>query len=429
MKKIFTIIAVASFAVAANAESLEILHMGNEDPQPQLMGQGISPNGRYVCGPFDEAAGIFVFDLQTGDYTLAPSTDPEFGAKLVHVSDNGIAIGYNGPGILYNIEGVETLLELPDPYYIEIIGEDISADGSVMVGELEGPGYRTYPAYSKNGGPWKLLPMPEEEDMGDYASLEGKASYISGDGKYILGSVGHMGPATLWVLNDEGEYEVDPIYLGHAMLSADDDKDFLSFAPAAISDNGQYVLIQAKEFIDGKTGPLVPVIYDTVYKTYTVYSEPQEVDDREMGLFPISICNDGTFIGLVGSSQFAYTNSFIMRPDATQAELFIDAFPKYADIFQMLDIMGYHMPIDMSADGRYILGYGFYTKDANDPDDPAYWITYVLDTAGKDAVEEISAADATVRDYFTIDGIRRSTPVKGLNIIRLSDGTTRKAIL
>lgn len=31
-------------------------------------------------------------------------------------------------------------------------------------------------------------------------------------------------------------------------------------------------------------------------------------------------------------------------------------------------------------------------------------------------------------DYFTIDGIRTESPVRGLNIIRMSDGSVRKVL-
>ena len=46
------------------------------------------------------------------------------------------------------------------------------------------------------------------------------------------------------------------------------------------------------------------------------------------------------------------------------------------------------------------------------------------------AVQEISReeAEAKVTGYYSIDGKRLSAPQKGLNIIRMSDGTTRKIV-
>lgn len=41
-------------------------------------------------------------------------------------------------------------------------------------------------------------------------------------------------------------------------------------------------------------------------------------------------------------------------------------------------------------------------------------------------IRTVSNAAATVQDYFTIDGKRLNTPARGLNIVRMSDGTVRK---
>ena len=38
-------------------------------------------------------------------------------------------------------------------------------------------------------------------------------------------------------------------------------------------------------------------------------------------------------------------------------------------------------------------------------------------------------AEATVVARYTVDGVRVSAPVKGLNIVKMSDGTTRKVMV
>ena len=87
------------------------------------------------------------------------------------------------------------------------------------------------------------------------------------------------------------------------------------------------------------------------------------------------------------------------------------------------------MPTAISADGRYISGYAYYATDWFD-DSPAYYVTYIIDTKGGAGVDEISAGavDATPVAIYTLDGKRVNEMTKGINIIRMSDGTTRKVI-
>lgn len=55
-------------------------------------------------------------------------------------------------------------------------------------------------------------------------------------------------------------------------------------------------------------------------------------------------------------------------------------------------------------------------------------IMMILQKPGSTAVEGINGAAATAKQYFTADGKQLSAPQKGLNIVKMSDGTVRKVV-
>lgn len=437
MKKIFTAFLSLALCSTMNAQTIKTLSLGIGMPgedEPQLMGLGISANGKYVCGPVEMGMGMFVFDIENNLYSIAETIDENEGAELRHVDNNGLAIGYNGPGVTYSIDGEETVLKVPSEAYKYVLGEDISNDGSLMVGSLVPTAYSTMAAYSKNGGEWTLLPEIDAELLGEF---EGSAAkYVSGDGKVILGFIGSFGPATLWVMNDEGEYEVDPLFAKYVIMTEEDlaagEKTLYNLSAIGISNNGKYVALSG--VIANDEGLLtVPVVYDTETKELTIYSEPQEIDIYGMGIMPLAIADDGTMIGIIGNQpMFACFGSFILKAGETQAITYSEAFPCYDELLGFSDSIGYCVPTGMSADGRYLVGYGFYSADFEDWDQPAYYVTYVIDTkggtSGIEAVEAVSAAPATPEAIYSIDGRLTNQMTKGINIVRLSDGSARKVI-
>ncbi|MDE5870803.1 MAG: hypothetical protein K2H22_02505, partial [Muribaculaceae bacterium] len=175
----------------------------------------------------------------------------------------------------------------------------------------------------------------------------------------------------------------------------------------------------------------MPAVYDTRTQKLQVYNEVQNIDMYDIGLTPTAIANDGTFIGILGSAVLN-GGAFIMKAGETQAEMFTEAFNEYSEVFEFLDLCGYHMPADISADGRRIIGNGWYSTD-QDPyasDANFYFMTYVIDRGETSGIPTAGADmdTATPTDYYTIDGRHLDTTVKGINIIRMSDGSVRKVI-
>lgn len=435
MKKVSIIVFALAICAMANAETtLKVLSFGSlQGPglgEPGMIGLGISPDGRYVCGTLENAVGIFIGDLDS-DKMIYAFSEGDDGGQLMNVNNEGVAIGFNGyPGVTFNTEGIETILRVPDGFKY-VVGQDLSADGSVAVGLMVGDGYQIFPAFSRNGDVWQKLPMPDM-DMGDYNTKQCGARYISEDGKIILGYIGALGPATLWRLDDNGEYVADPFFDVYAMRTKEDkDHPYVTFEAQGMSPDGHYVLIKVCTYSDGVPGLNMPAVYDTQTQTLKVYDEEQKIDVYNIGLTPTAIANDGTFIGMLGSAA-VNAGAFIMKAGESHAEMYVEAFPEYAEIFDFLDFCGYHMPADISADGNRIIGNGWYSPSDDPYSDDAlfYFMTYVIDR-GLDSGVHAVGADANVAvqtGCCTIDGLRLDTPVKGLNIIRMSDGTVRKVI-
>lgn len=435
MKKFFTLFLGFALCSSLNAQTLKTLSLGLGTPgidEPMLMGLSISPNGKYVCGALESGAGYFIADTETDVVKFQISTDDE-GAELRHVDNNGLAIGYNGPGVTYSFDEVETVLVPPTDEYLYVLGEALSNDGSILVGSLVTNSHMTLAAYSKDGGEW--TPLPEaDEALSEFAGQGSSAKYISGDGKVILGHLGSFGPATLWIANDNGEYVIDPIFSKFVIMDSDDpstgEKILYDMQPMGISDNGKYVLCQG--LVSNNDEALsVPVVYNVETQEITIYNEPQNIDPNGLGLRPTAIANDGTFVGIIGSQPlFMSMGSFIWPAGDSQASTLGQKYSVYEEMFGFADAIGYCLPTGISADGNYIVGYGYYSPDFEDPDAPVYFATYVIDVNGdSDSVESIKPTDnLTIDQIYTIDGKRVERMVKGINIVRMSDGTVRKVL-
>ena len=432
MKKLITLsLGLALCAASANAESIKILGLGFGVPgfdEPQFMGLGISPNGKYVCGSIDMGEGYFVANMENDVYSFEYTDDLE-GAELRHVDNNGLAIGYNGPGVTYSIAGVETVLATPAGDYKYVLGEALTTDGSIMVGSIVAKGYVTYAAYSKDGGEWTKLPVIDEEDED-----ESSAKYISGDGKVILGHAGSFGLPMVWTMNDDGDYVVDPVITNY-LYSSDNEVEnggagLVALFPCGLSENGTYVVCRGTKMVDDEY-VFVPVVYNVEDQTFTIYDEVQAIDEYGIGLTPSAIANDGTIIGVIGEPLNRSAGSFVLKAGETQAETFSEAYPAYAETFGVSDYFGYCVPTGMTADGRYIVGYGYYCEDFYDDDAMPYFATYVIDAQGQTSgvkVTTIVDNDAQPAEIYSIDGKRLGEMTKGLNIVRMSDGSVRKVI-
>ena len=448
MRKIFTLaLGLVCFGMVS-ADSLQTFNCGIGIPgrqEPALLGLGISPNGKYICGPIENAMGYFVASVETGEVKWTVPEEADEG-ELRHVDNNGLAIGFDTTAITYDFAtgDVSTLYCPDDVKYV--LAEALSADGSVKVGSFVGTGFETQAVVAVDGtDDWKLLPMPTEEDLAGtlQEGIKGSsAKYVSADGKIILGCLGSFAAPVLWRLNEAGEYEMDLFIKRFVKLSegqqGDDSYPLWSVSGMYLnlSPNGRYASMLGLIKDEEGTSIGVPAIYDTVEDKMIIYDEPQEINimgAENFPLYPTAIADNGTFIGSIGQPVVGTIGSFIMRAGKTQAENFLTAFPSYQEMLAASD--GNNVPTGISADASLILGYTFYSADftTSEEEDPAYYLTYVIHDDYKypdTAVEEISAdvTEATIEGIYTLDGRRSGNLVKGVNILRMSDGTTRKIL-
>lgn len=446
MKKLFTFALSLAVTSTLLADSVRIFKCSEDGipglTEPQLMGFSISADGHYICGTIEQGAGLFIADNFTGEVRWM--VEGEAGSELRNVNDNGLAIGFiddNGILLDFDTEDV-SVLEVPSDYSY-VMGEGLSNGGSVMVGEFAAQSFiKTVAAYSVEGGEWMALPIPSDAELGNlkqYLSDNSAAKFVSDNGKVILGHLGSFSFPIVWTMNEDGEYFPD-FFPERYVKAVEEDRDdetkplyAISGSYTCLSHNGKYVgSIGLVANADNTDTRIVPVIYDTEEKSLMIYDEMQEIDVMELGLFPRAIADDGTFVGTVSQPSLPQGNygAFIMKAGQTQAESYPEAFPAYAEKLGESDYLGQNIPTGISADGKYILGYTFYSDDFDiESDAPAYYLTYVIDTGSGSGVNEISYDKIASREtVFSIDGRVLPEITKGLNIVRNADGSVSKIL-
>lgn len=435
MKKTFIFFTAMAMAVGVSAQSLRFIQLEGQVGMsvPGLMVESISPDGKYFCGTLQYGMGYFIGNAQSDPFDILWNiSEDDFGAELRHVSNTGVAIGYDGPGITFDMEDVKTELDPPSDSYEYVLGEAISSDGSLLVGSLCSS-FFTEPAYSVDYGEWNFLPIPSDEERGIWANHGVTAKFVSGDGKVILGGMGPLGPAILWIMDENGEYQIVPLYSEYTAMQRDEDpKEFSVFRPAGLSPNGRYVLITAS-YSDG-IGGFVPVVLDLETNELTPYDEVKVVEGYVIGLTPTAIADDGTFIGIVGVPGLNL-GGFIMKAGEYESELLADAYPQFAEDFALMDMLSDHTPTGISADGRYIVGAAWFSEEFKNPDvEPSkvepYYTSYLLDrgeSADVKGLQTESVASSSA-EYYTLDGVRISDPRGGI-FIRLQDGKATKVAI
>ncbi|MDE5806677.1 MAG: hypothetical protein K2H76_01055 [Muribaculaceae bacterium] len=449
MKKIITLSLLLALGAGAYAETIELLSFGDGFPQPTeppLLGLSISPNGKYVCGGLDMGTGIFVLNRETGKIEWEMCGDD--GGEVRDVDDNGLAIGFmdftgastsvsatGDHGLTLSCE-TDELEILPTPQkYRGVIGEGLTNGGKVMIASLTTSSFATKAAYRVDGGNWQILPDVKEEDLGWYKGAfrpeESAAKFVSEDGKVIYGCLGGFAVPTVWIMNEQGEYEMD--FFPGRILGADDNdiQSISAMYGMQMSNDGKYLLMMVSVPNEAGVNRSAPAVYNTETRELTVYDNTQPIDEGGAGLYPTAISNNGTIIGCIGQPYYGSAGSFIIKGGETVAQTFSEAFPSFYELLGPAEELGYTVPTSLSADGRYILGYTYYCEDYMDANADAYYVSFVIDRGEGAGVDEIASEQAApaMEAIYTLDGQRVEKLGKGINIIRMSDGTSRKVMV
>lgn len=467
MKKIFTLCFLSAALLSQAEPSIVILGDGAE-----LQGLAISRNGRYVVGcTYDNV--MFASDWASGNLLIGgENTTVVNGSELRHVSNTGLGVGLNeSMGVTYDIPngGVETQLTLLDGF-LWSLAEDITADGGLIVGVMAQEEYGFKQACVWRDGEPELLPLPTEEELG-FPVSGSSATFVSDDGSVIAGYVvDDLGsyPFVLWLRQDDGSYVCDMACKGlfePCLGSVEDYMDinidldpadfatqeeyeaayqeewntqywaqyqeasdklaatwtnpYLMITPSCLSGNGNMVGLCVCANVDGWPSEERVAIYDLESRKITEYEAGADFGS-DANAKPSSIADDGTIVGYAAVGGFS-RNGFIVKPGSTQLASLAKEFPGI-DELAVLDAGGGHTVMGISADSRYIVGFGY--------DENYLCVTYVLDTTGEAGISDIVTDDVTdgAAEYFSIDGRKSSTPFRGVNIVRTADGKVSKAL-
>ena len=427
--------ATASAACAQEPASIRVLGniTGEDGATYQPCVQAVSPNHRYVAGPACNietgAYGMFVYDIETDNYAVEAALD-DFGADIREVNNDGVATGYNEQACFFNIDGTV------DYFYAEeemsTIARDASDDLSVAVGcYYLTTGYLTTACVWKDGKRMDL-PVPTDEELG-FETNGSSAYYTNSDGSVIVGYVVDnfsTNPLLVWRLQDDGTYECDPVCTRYFSPDGDvEERPYTMFSPQGFSRNGRYVSLllsvydEATEWfteqylgrLDLETGTL---------EEYRADGNGEIAANSEMTATQVS--DNGTIIGYVSSGGWGpmqQRNAMIWQKDKTP-RLLATMCPDVEEI-ALYDEVGFNTAIDITPDGRYIAGFAY--------DDTYSYKSFLLDigseAAGVKAVKVADDEDVVEVARYAINGTRLTAPVKGVNIVKMSDGTVKKVIV
>lgn len=434
--------AMGGAAYAQEAASITVLDNMTDDDgityQPVV--QAVSPNHRYVAGgAFSMETGnmgMFVYDLETGDYNVQDALN-DFGADIREVNNDGVATGYNEQACHLSIDGTVD-------YYEDIVGtttqaRDASDDLSVVVGCT----YPTEAAMPTSACVWEngvktYLPVPTDEELG-FETNGSVAYYTNSDGSVIAGYVVDnfsTNPLLVWRLQDDGTYVCDPVCTKYFSLMGDvEGRSYVMFSPQGLSRNGRYVslnlMIATK--VEGEGDEEDMMVYSEQYigrldletgelETYRADGEGEIAANAEMQATQVS--DNGTILGwaLAGSWAMQQRSAIIWQKDKTP-RILANLVPNITEM-PAWDAVGFNTAIDITPDGRYVAGFA--------QDEKYNYKGYLLDIGAEAAaVETAKVADEAAVEVarYAINGTRLTAPTKGVNIVKMSDGTVKKVFV
>lgn len=388
----------------------------------QLMGEGISLNGKYVSGSNYATYQPAIWNTETGE--LTEFSDFEEGT-LHTVSNNGIAVGTTG-----GMEG-KALITTPDGkahVLPDNAGENsqgseaycITEDGSMAGGfyfyfaytneeQTEGF-YAVYPCVWKNDV-CTTLPYPSHKDVG-FAVDGAGIRWMSKDGKILLGYLIDdlsKWPAVIWRQNENGEYVCDPICKEYFEMGYQQGKPYMLFTPSGISPNGEWIALNVQEEYDDWDWDTMPPAVKAA--RYNLNTKELQVLDMEVDMNSTAITNDGTVLAYTLTDGMVGRVGYLWLAGQEKAVCLDDELNTVVN----MPLMVANTPCAFAEDGLTMQGFGVDT-DAN-------IFSYVLNLANlgnimgtgiEEVKEETTIAEGT--QVYNLAGQRVVKMQKGLYI-------------
>ena len=382
-----------------------------------FMGLSISSDGHYISGT-TSLGNMFIADVTTGESKVIEGTSLE----SCGVSDEGVAVGYlpnsyTPSAITFDLAGNTTNLE--DEGTVSK-ANGITPDGKLIVGSV-------YTEHTQAAvwvdGERTLLPESTDEWLG-FESWGTEAKYASADGSVIVGSIMDIYetyPAMVWVKNLDGSYSAWPI-CRQCYEPEFGDNPYMIFMPTGISPNGRYIALSLMPMWNFS---YIPARFDVETETIEVYTGSEISDIETTG-----VADDGTIIGYVNGDMAVYGRKGIIWKAGDTPKYMSDVYPESTFTALESTTSSSNSPIQITADGRYIVGYG-------STDVATSMFTYVFDTEsysddyipGGVSKIESEVSKATTKAVYTLDGKKLHDPLPGINILKRMDGSASKVLV
>ncbi len=408
----------------------------------QLLGTAMSPNGRYIGGQTYTTNQAFIYDNQTKKMIAFPK-DNDYDTQIKSVSNTGVFVGWNGPACKWEFGtdsiGKETTFGETDKY----LYKGISPDGKIIVGAtMDADTWQTQACYFV-GDEVKMLPEPSEKFLG-YGLSGSSALTVSNDSSivgYIVDDLGTY-PALTWSLNrDKQTFSHNVVSRQLYAGTYESTKPYILFTPdqTVSSANGKYMPLMVVKFDPEtfeETNGMARYDLETDTVEYFMLTSEEEGDFLSGATMqPIAVSDDGTVVGYYEPGIMASRKGFIWKV-GEQPQLMTNVFPGAADELTTLE-NGDNVPCAISSDGRYIMGFGYDNTEVNGEGTGANgYVTYLIDTteavnepAGIKSVKPtVKKGVPSVRARYNINGQQLKSKIKGINLLRMSDGNAVKTL-
>lgn len=368
MKKTTLFIATLLASGTISAQTITWLP---SDETHDYQGIALSANGRYIAGLSKATSGGFVWDTNSATEYL---TGEDNGTIMMGVANNGDAVGYDTsdtPTLFSMAANSTSAIE-----NIQAVSYSLSSDGNVIVGYMTDSDGNRHACIWK-GGVRTMLPEPTPDEAFLDAIAGTDAKWASADGSVILGTVyenqswGKWPLASIWKLQDDGTYKFVPIYKDFYDVSGNRTKPFYSFTASGISDNGKWVSLTTKSYgeYQGEAALLSDRMARMDLDKMTVSECVPGNGLTDQGFITGGISNDGTVVGAI-SPNLQRTAVIWDAKNKSASNLAV----KYG-LFGISDLSS-SAAIAISADGRYIVGFGKVSNESEEESSASktFWI-------------------------------------------------------
>ena len=400
-----------------------------------------SQNGQYIGGE-DMGGQAFIADMKTGEikYFASENLGNEDGTEepdacVNCVNNDGIGYGYfesHAAKFDFNT-GKTTIIEDEEMSLVR----SATTDGSQKFGVTYDKAYTQTPCYWNTDGVRTVLPQFSDEVVG-YETNGYKAIQVSADGSTILGGVVDnfaSDPMVIWHRNSDNQtysLTVPSKRFFDGSFELDGFQKYDMVKGEAISANGKWVALNMHDKATDESGwtPLYGQViarYDVEADTLGIIDCPEASADFYYCAYGIS--NDGTIVGTIEDQASNGEKAMICLAGSNKAQAMSEAFPGINEI-KTMDNNEFNVPCGITADGRYIVGYGYVDYD----DENLCLGSYVIDTQKATGVDNVANSDdvksSKVVASYDIDGKKLINP-KGNRIVinRLANGKAMKRIM